>query len=319
MEAIVKNEYPCAQKDAYSVLETAWGNYATHIAPFTNYKPSKYILALAATAKLRIKAARELPDFQARSGLAEELKIMVGQKATLCLNDFQLLKGYIDEAFKGDNIALRKPNYEEAGQLYYREAAQNDWESVQSLGDSMKGYIDSKLAVLTTDGAMPGTFEGEVEGRRLLFEEKYAAFKAAEQTQVATAEKVTATNACYREGMDMMKDGQRVFVNDPDIKSLFVFASLLDMINPKVAGIKGRLQDSVTNVNLTGATGTFTPEGEPAIITETDENGEYAVLRLRAGTYQVKWVLAGYIILEDTVVIELQTVKTKNYKLVANP
>ncbi len=317
METTISHEYPCAQKDAYSVLDTAWDNYLQHLAAFSAYKPGKYTAALAAQAKLRIKMARELPDNQARSGLAEELRIGVELKGAVLLNDFQLLKGYIDEAYQGDDVAYRKPNYEEAGQLYYRDASRGDWESVMSLGDSMRGYITLKLSVLMTNGQMPASFETTVSGHFTDFEQAYSAYKQAEQTQVATAEKVAATNACYREGIDMMKDGQRLFVHDVDIKALFVFNTILDMINPRVAGVKGRIQAAVTNVNVVGAKGTFSPEGEPAVLAETDENGEYALLRLRAGTYHVKWEMEGFVPVEEDVVIELQTVKTKNYKMSA--
>ncbi len=225
MDTETKAEYPCAQKDVISVLETVWANYVNNIAPLSGYKPAKYNAALAVDAKGRIAAARALPDFQARSGKAEELLNDVRKKADLCLNGFQLLKGYIDDAFKGENEVQRKPNYEEAGQNYYRDASREDWESVQGLCDSMKGYITEKLAKLTTDGNMPATFQADVNGWIADFETFYGDFKEAEQTQVATATKLKALNACYEEGMDMMKDAQRVFAKEPEVKSLFVFAT----------------------------------------------------------------------------------------------
>lgn len=118
METEVIASYPCSQKDVVSVLETAWENYGLNIVKLTAYKPAKYTAALANEAKLRIAAARALPDFQARSGEAEELRIKLQKQAGFCLNDFQLLKGYIDDVYKGEDVALRKPNYEEAGQAY---------------------------------------------------------------------------------------------------------------------------------------------------------------------------------------------------------
>ncbi len=154
----VTAEYNGAQKDVLSVMETAWDNYGLHIEKLSLNKPTKYVPALKGEAKDRIKAARALPDLQARNGKAEELRIDVKKAAADCLQDFQLLKGYIEEAFKGDNEDKRKPNFEEAGQEYYRDASREDWESVQSLTDSMKLYISEKLGVLTTDGDMPALF-----------------------------------------------------------------------------------------------------------------------------------------------------------------
>lgn len=175
----------------------------------------------------------------------------------------------------------------------------------------MKSYIAAKLGDLTGAGNMPASFEGEVESRRVDFEKTYAKFKVAEQTQVATAEKVKALNACYTEGMDMMKDAQRVYVNDAAIRSLFVFATLLDLVNPKTAGVRGRVQDTDTHEPLAGVQpSTLLPENEPAIVVTSDNEGLYASLQMRAQGYKMKVELAGYILQEMEVVVETGTVSS---------
>ncbi|MFN8321066.1 MAG: carboxypeptidase-like regulatory domain-containing protein [Chitinophagales bacterium] len=315
METEVTASYPCSQKDLISVLETAWDNYDMHLDKLMAYKPAKYTALLASEAKARIAAARTLPDYQARSGEAEELRIKLVREAGYCLNDFQLLKGYIDDVFKGEDVPMRKPNYEEAGQAYYRDGSREDWESVQGLGDSMKIYIEAKLSALTGPGNMPATFQAEVESRRKDFEKTYWQFKVAEQTQEATAAKVRALNACYTEGMDMMKDAQRVYVNDAGVRSLFVFATLLDMVNPKTAGVRGRVQDTDTHAGLAGVTITFTPENEPAIVVTSEEDGYFVSLQMRAQRYGMKTELPGYTLQETEVIVETGTVSTKNISL----
>lgn len=308
-------EYLGAQKDVLSVLETAWDNYLQNILKLAEYKPMKYTPALAVAAKVRIADARALPDFQARSGLAEELRIILVRKGGLCLNDFQLLKGYIDEAWKGEDEALRKPNYEEAGQNYYRDASREDWESVQSIGDSMKLYINNKLTVLTGAGMMPVNFQAEVETRRLEFEGVYADFKTAEQTQVATQNRIKAINTCYKEGMEMMLDAQRVYANDAAVRSLFVFSTLLDMINPKTAGVLGLIQDDETHEPLDDVTITFMPENEPGIVVKTNAEGEYASLQMRAQVYKVLVERVGYESIEDEVDVVTGTVTIRRYRM----
>ncbi len=87
------------------------------------------------------------------------------------------------------------------------------------------------------------------------------------------------------------------------------------MINPKTAGVRGKLQDFVTHEPLIGATGTFTPENEPAVTVRTDEEGEYGSRQMRVGVYKVKWEMAGYEIVEDEVTITEHTVIVRNYRL----
>lgn len=179
----------------------------------------------------------------------------------------------------------------------------------------MKTYIAAKLGKLTTDGNMPASFQTDVDGWISDFEKDYGDFKVAEQTQVATAAKVKALNACFVEGMDMMKDAQRVFVNDAEVRSLFVFSILLDMINPKTAGVRGLIQDTETHVALTDVSITFTPENEPAIVVKSDEEGEYASLRMRAQVYKVKVEKVGYVTIEDEVLVVTGTVTVRKYRM----
>ncbi len=132
---------------------------------------------------------------------------------------------------------------------------------------------------------------------------------------MATAKRIKAINACYNEGMEMMTDAQRVHANEPEIKSLFVYATLLEMINPKTAGVRGKLQDADTHEPLVGATGTFTSENEPVIIVTTDEEGEYGSLQMRVGFYKVKWEMTGYETVEGEIEITEHTVIVRNYRL----
>ena len=61
-----KPNYNASQQDLYSVLNTLWDNYGKDLADFTAYKAS-YNAAKKTNAQLAIKAAKKLPDDQARS------------------------------------------------------------------------------------------------------------------------------------------------------------------------------------------------------------------------------------------------------------
>ena len=65
MADIVNKDYPCSQKDLYSVLETAWGNNGVHLARFTAFK-ALYTLPFKTTALSAIASAKALPDDDAR-------------------------------------------------------------------------------------------------------------------------------------------------------------------------------------------------------------------------------------------------------------
>ena len=67
MADIVNKDYPCSQKDLYSVLETAWGNNGVHLARFTAFK-ALYTLPFNTSALSAIASAKALPDDDARSG-----------------------------------------------------------------------------------------------------------------------------------------------------------------------------------------------------------------------------------------------------------
>ena len=62
----IKALYSIAQKDIYSVMETAWGNFDTHQAEFEDFK-GLYKVPYSSTAKAEIVNAKALPDNEARS------------------------------------------------------------------------------------------------------------------------------------------------------------------------------------------------------------------------------------------------------------
>ena len=71
-----KPDYNCSQRDLYSVCETAWGNFESHLAEFSAFK-AIYTSSYAATAKLEIDAANRLPDDEvsAAGGITDEMSL----------------------------------------------------------------------------------------------------------------------------------------------------------------------------------------------------------------------------------------------------
>ena len=308
----IKALYSIAQKDVYSVMETAWGNFDTHQAEFEDFK-GLYKVPYSSTAKTEIVNAKALPDNEARSSEAETLRIAVKEKGLVCLNNFQRLKRYIVTAFP--NKAVQKPQNEAAGDNYYEEAANEDWESMQMMNQSAMNYLSANQTILTAGDNMPASFETNYTTASDEFSALYASFKLAEQTSETTATKIKATNDCFVKCMDMLKDAQVIFSTQPDVKTKFVFQNLVDLINPTRAGLKGIVKDNVSFEPLAGAQIGVQKPSEPIMLFNTDIDGKYSI-QLGEGNYTVNASATGYVSQSISMVIEKGSFKTLNFELV---
>ena len=293
MSFINKVKYPCSQGDVYSVLDTAWANFLVHLARFSAFK-AKYILTYQSSALAAIAAARAMPDDDARSGASELLHIELVNFGKVCLQNFQFLKAYIDGAYA--DAAVRKVQYVIAGQNYYRGASQGNWEDMVLLNTNGENYLalPANVAALSAGGNMPASFVASQKTAGDDFYAKYEEFKLVEETSVETANKIKANNACYETGMDMMKDAQVIFMNEPEILTKFVFSNLLDLINPPVAGVKGTVKEAVTFEAIGNAVMTAQREGEPAEVISVDLEGNFSK-QLSTGIYRINVSAIGFV------------------------
>lgn len=314
MANLIKAAYPCSQKDLYSVLETAWGNYGDHLASFTAFK-ALYTAAFKTSALSAIASARALPDDDARSGESELLRIDLVAKGKLCLQHFQFLKSYIDSAFADPEV--QQVQYVIAGQNNYRDASRQDWESLVQMNSSAKNYLADagNVAALTAGNNMPAGFVATQKTASDNFDVQYAAFKMAEQTSVETANKINANNLIFAAGMSMLNDGQKIFMNSPEVLTKFVFGNLLALINPPVAGIKGTIKEAVTNAEIVNGRVVVQREGEPAVDVAVDVNGDFAE-QLMEGEYKITVGADGYVEQIFNLDLKLTGLKTLNVDLV---
>ena len=158
MANYVRPEYNCSQKDLYSIMETAWANYTLKLTNFTAHK-AIYNAAFKTTAVAAIAAAKALPDDSTRGAVAESLRITLVKNGKTCLLNFQVLKSYIETAFTDrDQWPVQ---FKAAGSDYYREASQEDWESMELLNQSAKNYLTANNTLLlgvAPNLNMPATF-----------------------------------------------------------------------------------------------------------------------------------------------------------------
>ena len=310
----IKADYPCSQKDLYSVLETAWGNNGVHLARFTAFK-ALYTLPFKTTALSAIASAKALPDDDARSGASELLHITLVNMGKICLQNFQFLKSYIDTAFT--DPAVQKVQYVIAGQNNYRDASRQDWESMVSMNTSAKNYLSNaaNVTALTAGNNMPAAFVAAQKTASDHFDAQYANFKLAEETSVETASKIKANNLIFQTGMSMLKDAQVIFMNEPDILTKFVFQNLLALINPPVAGIKGNVKEAVTNAVISNAKISAQLNGAAAEEVQVDVNGDFGE-QLKEGQYKITVSAVGYVDQVFDMDLKLTGFKTLNVELV---
>lgn len=312
----IKPEYPCAQKDLYSIIETAWANYQLKLANFTAHK-ALYNAAYKTTALAAVAAAKALPDDVTRNAAAETLRVALVKMGDICLLNFRTVKSYIETAFTDRDVW--DIQFKAAGQQYYTDAGNQDWESMELLNQAAKNYLATNSALLlgvAPNLNMPATFTAALTLAATNFSNQYLAFKSAEETSAATAAKINANNACYRTLTAMLRDGQVIFSNDLETKKLFVFSTLWDLINPPVAGMKGEVKVSGTNVPIVGATVSIQREGEVALDILTDEEGSYSH-QVGAGKYTITVNAVGYVSQSKEVDVKADGYKTFDFVMVA--
>ena len=316
MSIETKKEYPCSQKDFYSVVETAWENYKIKLADFAAHK-GIYTLPYCTSALAALALAKAMPDDAARTTESETLRVGLVDMGKVCTQNFKKLKSYIETAFP--NRALWEIQFEGAGQDYYADAANEDWESVEMLMASGKNYLlanNTLLLGVAPNLNMPATFAAAFHAASSDFSAQYVAFKNAEETGVATAAKIMANNACYRTATDMMRDGRVIFENDFASMKLFEFTTIWDMINPPVSGIKGVVKVVGTNVPLVGAVVKTQKVGDVAMETVTDVNGKYST-ELSVGVFTISVNVSGYAEQSLTVTLNADGFKTFDFVMVA--
>lgn len=105
-------------------------------------------------------------------------------------------------------------------------------------------------------------------------------------------------------------------MNEPELLTKFVFANLLALINPPVAGIKGKIKASVTNAIIANATVVAQQDGEPAVDISVDANGDFSE-QLPEGKYKITVGAVGFAEQIFDLDLKLTGLKTLNVELVA--
>ncbi len=287
----IRPNYRCTQLELYSVLTTLWTNYADHQAELFAYK-AKYTVALEATMKTQILAAKALPDVEMRNSESQELRVLCRGAADKCIKHWKMLRGYIQEAYSPE-IAPSK--LEAAGKVSYDAIGKYNWEQIDGMNSSAKVFMAANSAVLIANGFMPATFEADYTALSDDFDTQYDAFKHARQTSEDTDEKISANNTIYEETMRMCEDAKMLFADADAVVKKFEFAKVKEMVSPPgSASLKFMVENFATNEKVEGVAVTIQQEGEPALNAVTNVEGECDFEDIDPGVYRCVVTKAGF-------------------------
>jgi len=270
--------YRCTQSELYAVARAGWASFLNFLVSFTAFN-SNYTAAFAGARLDEIDAAEDLPDEAARAEAHRLLRLTLIDKRILCTQNWQKLARYITAAYPFPQTTVM---LDSAGQQFYEQAADNNWDVVLKLMKDGSKFIQIHLAALTGAG-MPSGFQASFNLSRSSFKTTYEAFIAAEEQEPIDSDiKTDANNLVHDKLMMMFLDGQQIFINDDEIKKQFTFTSVLELVSaPGAGGFKGIIFTTADSSPVPNAKLTFTRvvpiAGESPSVIFSDTDGKYAI------------------------------------------
>lgn len=282
------------QQNLYTLSRKAWGYCQEHISDIQKAK-AMYTPAFIADMLQQVDTAEAIPDYYNRKDLPKDDYSKMQAAALAVLEQWQMLKDYITDAFEKN---LLKSKLEAAGHAYYRPAATRTWDSVASLINSANTFMKANLAALQANGNMPAGFPTAFEDLGKTFNDlRMAYFGKGDNKDALSKDKADADAEVHQSLMKMLRLANRVFKNKPEIGEKFVYANLLrEVRGNQAAGLKGTITAASTKQPIKGAV-------IRAIGTEyhasSGNNGRFS-LAMASGSYNIEVSAPGY----QTVVIK---------------
>ena len=314
MATEIRPEYKCTQDELYSITETIIDNLAAELPAFAAYK-GKYTVGFVSGLKTERDAAMALPSMDARDDGSETLRVEMLPFAQECLKSFQFLKGYIEDAFAKDLWGIK---FDAAGFNKYRSAAKDNWEELVGMNTAMNAFIAANSVALLANANMPVGFAASMTAASADFGAKYALFKVARQTSVATNAKIDANNVLFRAVMAVCSDAQeRVFMDDDVKKKLFTWKDVKFLVSPPgSASLKVTVMGDASNMPIGGAVVTIATEGSPAIVVNTDASGVALFEKIDPADYGVSVVAPSYVTVNSLKEVNTGVQARREFRLV---
>ena len=294
---VVQSLYNCKQSELYTIVQLGWNACLANLATFTAFSAA-YTSGLVAGRLADALAAAALPDFQARNAAAELIRIDLAAKNDEVLTLFQQLKRYIEYAFPASQWSIQQ---DAAGQTYYREASNLNWDSTATMLQSMVNFITANSAALLSGNNMPAGFPTTVSSAKTAFDGYHLNYLA-ERTAALTAteDKVNANNQIYKDLIAMFSDAKLLGFSYADMAN-FTFSRLLTLISGGgFSTLQGYVYDSLTSLPIAGAKVEIPVLG---VMTATDSTGYYQISPLPASTYTVFCGATGYVTADSPITL----------------
>ena len=288
---MTKRKYPCAQPTLYAACVLAWQMCRDNQLMFfthDNIYTSAFIIENIA----RIKAAEDLPDWEARKAALDLLSLEYDKVAGDLADMVKYLKKYIERAYKDE--AVQKIMLKKAGFEYYSKVQTLDDKAILPFMSSASEFVAQNVAILTTAGKMPVAFPSEFKAIDVLFDDVLDRYNVTKQALTPqTDEKNDASNDVYDRTLVLLADGAFIYMKTPDLAKAYTFSAVLAQVKPtKNAGISGKVLYPLSKKGIAGITVTEPISGKTAI---TDKEGRYDIKSLSEDTYSLVFSGDGYV------------------------
>ncbi|MBL7815449.1 MAG: carboxypeptidase regulatory-like domain-containing protein [Saprospiraceae bacterium] len=299
---MASTNYSCSQPELYVICRKGWDLCETQLPAFTAYK-QKYSPAFVVENQTMINAADAMYDSRARYATAQNLRIDLVDKKDDVLEVFQLLKGYIEDAYRSDKA---KTMIQAAGQQFYVKSSACNWVSVSAMLSAMAPFVTNNLADLTANNNMPADFATQIQTLKTEFDALYKSWSEADIAAYnETEEKVLANNGIFNNLKTMLADAQKVFRKDEAMALKFTWDDLMAQVRGtrpsgiNVKTINGANKKAVGNVKLT-----FT---DIDMVVTTDADGLAKITDIPIGKYTLVIEAEGF-----------ETITMKKYEVKVN-
>jgi hypothetical protein len=232
-------KYRCSQMELYAVCRLMWANCLEHIADFEQLKPY-YTPAFINNSIAEVAAAEMLPDEDQRNSQSKTARANMDKKAARCLVNWQALKRYIVNAYKG-NTTILNAKLNAAGAGYYRSASRGNWEDVAGLTSAALRFLGENTAELEAGNNMPAGFVALFATDAALFDTTYRLFMSKRQERkTGRHEKMEQNNLIFEQLMLMAKDGVHIYRYDAAIRNRFLWRKVKRLVTPeRIKGLHG--------------------------------------------------------------------------------
>ena len=286
---MVNTLYNCSQPELFIVCRKAWQLCNDNLAAFTAYKP-KYSADFISQNITNINDVDAMDDSRARYARSQNLRVDLVEKKDDILDTFQLLKGYIEDAYRADKANTM---IQAAGQQYYMKASSCNWVSVTALLSSMAPFVSNNLADLTANDNMPLDFSTRIQILKTEFDNLYKNWSDADKAASSdTDAKIIANNMIFNNMKTMLSDAQKVFRKDELMSERFSLSDLMAQVRgTRPSALNGRTENGVNKKSITNAQVTIV---ELDMVVKTDENGQFKFANLPVGKYTVLVEATGF-------------------------